>query len=188
MARTKSMQNRAAATDTTPKLAPTAAPNTDTFLYRDVLAVDAFPNTTLKSKWKVATPKTRDTNDQLLTCIESFDRLCEYNNGGDCMEDDEVGSISFKVGDNIATCHFTHVRDILLGHVADLTNGDAVANTYTTHDYADVAKFPGQLECLSAKLLEMAKLVREAGFVEAKIAEEGSAVEEGLDCKKRRHA
>jgi hypothetical protein len=191
MARTKSIQNRAADTDTTPKLACTATPNKDAVVDLDVLAVDAFPNTTLKSKWTVATPKTIDTNDQLLTCIESFDRLCEYNHGGDDqgtdMDNDEVGSISFKVGDKSVTCHVTHVRDILLGHVADLTNGDAVENTYTTKDYEDVAEFPEQLESLAVKLLDMAKLVRDAGFVKTEITDEASAVEEGSDCKKRRH-
>jgi hypothetical protein len=187
MARTKSILNRAAATDTTLKLACTATPNKDAVADLDVLAVDAFPNTAPVIKWTTVTPKTRDTNDQLLTCIESFDRLCEYNNGGDCMEDDEIGSISFKVGDKSVTCHVTHVRDILLGHAADLTNGVATENTYTTKDYADVAEFPEQLESLAAKLLDMAKLVRDAGFVKTEITDEASTVEEGSDCKKRRH-
>jgi hypothetical protein len=192
MARTKSILNRAAATDTALNLACTATPNKDAVADLNVLAVEAFPNITPMIKWTTVTPKTRDTNDKLLTCIESFDRLCEYNRGGDDqgtdMDNDEIGSISFKVGDKSVTCHVTHVRDILLGHVADLTNGVATENTYTTKDYADVAEFPEQLESLAAKLLDMAKLVREAGFVaKTETTEEACAVEEGSDCKKRRH-
>jgi hypothetical protein len=176
--------------DTTPTGDNTTPPGDDT-TSPGVGTTSAGAGSTSPSEDRLNDGKS-NSQSALYRLTDFMKNLVRYSvtNGGEDIEKVDVGSMSFREGNEDIILHFTYITSILdntqleMARKSGNDDAESLFECYTEKDYTDVSKFIGQCDLLAEKFAWVAKQGRDAGFITIKTGDDTTAIE-GRQLKKR---